>query len=327
MRAAAEIDPVALRIHLQRLVGRNRIDELDLVGLALAAEEGLGLVAAPFLPGEGRVLGDDLAHLLLDDRQVLGREGLVAGEIVEEAALDHRADRHLRTGPERLHGLGEDMGAVVPDQLERARVVAGQELDARIPLDRVAEIDDGAVDRHRDRALQQRGGNAARDRLAGDSGRKLALGAVGKCQGDRHRSRSCSLGDTNPVSQGRLRVRMRSAARSRLRVGNESRIVLVRRRVRPAPAAIGPRPIPCRPCRQFLADDVDARCPAGVAAADPRQPDPAAAPQAEALDRLVGIGRAARPVPALPPDQRREAELVPADRPMRSSARRRCEKT
>ncbi len=61
--------------------------------------------------------------------QVVGRERLVAGEVVIEAVLDHRADGHLRAGPQRLHGLGQHVRGVVADQLQRARVVAGDEFD------------------------------------------------------------------------------------------------------------------------------------------------------------------------------------------------------
>ena len=121
MRAAAEIEPLALLVDLQILVFRNGIDQLDLEVLALLAEELLGLLAAPDLLRERRVLGDDLAHLLFDLAEIVGLERLRLGEVVVEAVLDHRADRHLRAGPQRLHGFGHDVRGVVPDQLERFR--------------------------------------------------------------------------------------------------------------------------------------------------------------------------------------------------------------
>ncbi len=61
--------------------------------------------------------------------KILGRERLVPGEVVVEAVLDHRADGHLRAGKQRLHRLGQHVRGVVPDELERARIVAGDELD------------------------------------------------------------------------------------------------------------------------------------------------------------------------------------------------------
>src|ERR1700726_3466154 len=106
MRAAAEIEPVALEVDLDRLVAGNGIDQLDLEVLALVAEYLLGLLAVPNLLGEGFVARDDLAHLLLDGGKILRRERLVAEEVVIEAILDDGADRDLRARPQRLHGFG-----------------------------------------------------------------------------------------------------------------------------------------------------------------------------------------------------------------------------
>ena len=78
VRAAAEIEPVALLVDLDLLVCRNGVDQLDLEILALVAEHFLGLLARPDFLGEGFVARDDLLHLLFDDRQVFQRERLVA---------------------------------------------------------------------------------------------------------------------------------------------------------------------------------------------------------------------------------------------------------
>ena len=56
---------------------------------------------------------------------------------------------------------------------------------------------------------------------------------------------------------------------------------------------------------------VDARRAPGLAAQQPRQRHPAAAPQAETFDRLVAIDRAGRQMPAVVADQRRQR--VPID--------------
>ena len=76
------------------------------------------------------------------------------------------------------------MGGVVPDQFQRARIVAGDEFDLRITLDRVGEIGELAVERHRDRALGERGRDALGDIEAGGVFRELAPGAVGEGEGD-----------------------------------------------------------------------------------------------------------------------------------------------
>ena len=135
----------------------------------------------------GCVAPDDLAHLRFDLRQVLGGERLVAEEVVVEAVLDHRPDGHLRARIEVLHRLRHDVRGVVADERQRPRVVAGDDLDARVLPDRVGEIGERAVERHRHRLLGERLGDAFGDIAAGDAGGKLADGIVGKGKLD-HRS-------------------------------------------------------------------------------------------------------------------------------------------
>ena len=60
------------------------------------------------------------------------------------------------------------MGGVVADELERARVVAGEELDLGVAADRVGEVGEFAVERHRHRALGERGRDALGDVETGD---------------------------------------------------------------------------------------------------------------------------------------------------------------
>ena len=186
MRAAAEIEPVALLVDLELLVGRDGIDQLDLEHLALVLEDALRVVARPDLFREGFVARDDLAHLLLDRLEILGRERLVAEEVVVEAVLDHRADGDLGARPQRLHGFGQHMRGVMADQLQRARIVAVQEFDFRVALDGVGEVGDRTVERHGDRALGERGGNPLRDVEAGNAVGIVPTCAVGKGQRDHH---------------------------------------------------------------------------------------------------------------------------------------------
>ena len=116
--------------------------------------------------------------------EIFRRERLVAEEVVVEAVLDHRADGHLRAGPQRLHGLGQHMRGVVPDQFQRARVVAIDEFDLGVALDRIGEVGDLAVERHRDGALGERGRDALGDVETGDAVGEFTACAVGKGQGD-----------------------------------------------------------------------------------------------------------------------------------------------
>ena len=59
----------------------------------------------------------------------------------------------------------------MPDELERARIVAGQELDPGVASDGIGKVGERAVERHRHRALGERLGDALRDLAAGDARR------------------------------------------------------------------------------------------------------------------------------------------------------------
>ena len=114
MGAAADIEPFALAIDGDLFArGNDVLDDLDLVGLAQAGEQGLGLLPLPDLADQGQIPGDDLVHALLDGRQVLGGEGLRPGEVVIEAVVDGGTDGDLGAGIQFLHRLGHDVGGIM----------------------------------------------------------------------------------------------------------------------------------------------------------------------------------------------------------------------
>ncbi len=186
VRPAAQVEPFALLVDPDRLALGDRIDQLDLEQLALAAEDPLGLFALPHLLGEGAIARDDLPHLRLDGGKILRRERLIAEEVVIEAVLDDRSDGHLGPGPQGLHGLGEHVGAVVANGLEGTRVVVGEELDARVALDRVGQIGGHSVECHGDRAFGERGRDPVDDVFAGNSVGVFATRPVGESQADHY---------------------------------------------------------------------------------------------------------------------------------------------
>lgn len=59
---------------------------------------------------------------------IIGSEGDIALEIIVETVLDGRADGRAGAGPEGLESLGQHMGKIVVDQLQRAGVIARQKL-------------------------------------------------------------------------------------------------------------------------------------------------------------------------------------------------------
>ena len=143
VRAAAEVRELALRV--QRDLALGRVDELDLVRLALGREAPLRLLGRDLLalPGAAFLqlaqdLGLDLLEILLADR--LGKL-----EVVVEAVLDRRADRDLDPRVEPAHGLREQVRRRVTQHVEGVgilRVARGQDLD-RLPVLRAAAAGPG----------------------------------------------------------------------------------------------------------------------------------------------------------------------------------------
>ena len=74
MRPAAQIEPLPLSVDFNVLAFGDRIDQLDLVVLALVRKNLSGLVPGPDLFGEGLPARDYLAHFLFDFGQVFRRE-------------------------------------------------------------------------------------------------------------------------------------------------------------------------------------------------------------------------------------------------------------
>ena len=155
MRAAAEIEPVALLVDLDLLIGGDGVDQLDLEAFAHVAENFLRMLARPDFLRERFVARDDLAHLFFDDRKIFQRERLIAREVVIKSVFDHRPDGDLRSRPQILDRFGKHVRGVMPDQFEGARILAGNEFDFGVAVDRVGEIGERAVERHCDRALRQ----------------------------------------------------------------------------------------------------------------------------------------------------------------------------
>ena len=180
MRAAAEVEPFALRIDLDLVAFGDGVDQLELEHLSLVGEQPLRGVPIDDFAAEGGIARDDLAHLGFDDRQVFRRERFVAGEVVIEAVLDHRADGHLRAGVELLHGFRHHVRGVVADQRQRLLVFPGEDADLGVGLDRLGEVLDLAVERHGDGLLGQRLGDRLSDLAAGNARLELAARAVWK---------------------------------------------------------------------------------------------------------------------------------------------------
>ena len=107
VRAAAEVGEVALRV--ERDVSFSRVDELDLVVLALLGEELLRVVRGDLLPLPGAAFLQLALDLRLDLLERVLADRLRELEVVVEAVFDRRADGDLRSRIETPDGLGQEV--------------------------------------------------------------------------------------------------------------------------------------------------------------------------------------------------------------------------
>ena len=166
VRAAAEVleGPVAVeRDRLDAFVADKILDQLDLVVLALGPED-LDRLGDRDVAARELLVGLDVgAHRLLDPLQVVLGDPDVRREleVVVEAVLDRRADRHLGPRVQLLHRLGHHVGGVVADQLQGLGVAVGEDRDLGPVGQRRREVAQLAVDADRQRGLRQAGPIAA----------------------------------------------------------------------------------------------------------------------------------------------------------------------
>ena len=180
---------MAVPVHADRLVARNGLDQLDLVGLVIVLIE---LHRARAIPDFGLYLvagGDDLAHLLFDGLEIGVGKRLLPVEIVVPAVVDHRANGDLHVRPQLLHRAGHDVGAVVADKLQHLRLVLtvrphGQDGKLGVGLNGLGKVCDPPVDPAGERRLAERGADVRRDLRAGHARRIRPLRAVGQSDRD-----------------------------------------------------------------------------------------------------------------------------------------------
>ncbi len=195
VRAAAQIDPVALAVERDGLVARQVLDDLGLVLLALVLEEPDRVVAVDHLAGEFFAARHDLAHLRLDRTEILRRERLVAGEVVIEPVIYRRPDGHLGAGIQLLHRLGQHVRRVVADQLQGLGIAAGDEHNIGVVFDLGGQIDQLAVELHGQRGAGEARADRFRHRRARHRPVEAAHGFVGQGNGGHGRFGSFHSGN------------------------------------------------------------------------------------------------------------------------------------
>jgi len=142
VRAPAQVGEVAVAEDRDRLAVGDVAEARDLELLAERAEQPLGLGAGDDLAHERPVLGDDLRHLGLDARQVVGRQPHRDVEVVLELlAVVAAADVDLRRRPQPLHRVGHHVLGGVADHLAALGVARRDHAKAAAARERRTQVD------------------------------------------------------------------------------------------------------------------------------------------------------------------------------------------
>src|SRR5690606_31055496 len=187
-----------------------------LVVLATRLEHLDDLLARRHLLDDVVLLADELAHALLDGRQVLGREGPFVGDVVIVAVLDDRADHHLRGRIELLDGMPDQVRARMADDLDTFRILRGDDADGGVTVDEIAGIDQSAV-HHAGHGRPGQTGTDGRGNL-GDGDRLFVLAAA--AVGERDRDHGTGFWATKKAPARLLAGRTRRRERSGRRTGS-----------------------------------------------------------------------------------------------------------
>jgi hypothetical protein len=204
VRATAEISEGAVSVErdgLDALVANKILDQLDLVGLLLGAEALQGLLDGDVGALEGLIGGDVRCHRLLDPLEIVlgGPKALWELEVVVEALRDRRPDRYLRPRPELRDRRGEDVGAVVANELQRLGAFRGQDLDPAPVGKRRGEISHLAVHLDRKRGPCQAGSDRGGRVGAGGTLLELQRRSVGQLHGERAHRLAMLLAPETPI--------------------------------------------------------------------------------------------------------------------------------
>ena len=133
----------------------------------------------------GYFSSDDLLHLLLEGREVFGRERLGDLEVVVEAVVDRRAEADFRVGAQASHGRRQHVRGGMAKHVERVRVAVGEHAKRAARAERRDEVLEHAVHLDGDGGQEEAFANGLDDVGRQRSGRHDALGSVGKRERER----------------------------------------------------------------------------------------------------------------------------------------------
>ena len=155
VRAAAEVDEFAGGVERHHRLDGFLLDQFALEGLIplFVQLDGLGLRQQLALVGN--ILRRQLVHLLLDARQVFGRERLLAQEFVEKAGVDGRTDAQLHIGEKFEHRRREQVRRRMPKYGQRIGILRGKDADFGVVFQRTRKIYKFAIGARDERFLRQ----------------------------------------------------------------------------------------------------------------------------------------------------------------------------
>ena len=155
MGTCTEVNELALLVERDNGILGEIADKLYLVGLLALFHKRDSLSTGESESLELRVSLDDLLHLRLDGRKIVGGESGCDIKVVVEALVDSGTDGELCRGIKLLYSLSENVGGCVAEYLGTFGVRKAEKGNFGITLDKVSHTDNVAV-------------NLSGDKLAGN---------------------------------------------------------------------------------------------------------------------------------------------------------------
>ena len=153
VRAAAQVDERTIGVDGDDFVLAQLGEALELE--RIIGEDFLRFGARDLLPLEGKLLGGDALHLLLEVGEVVGRERLRDLEVVVEAVVDRRAEADLGVGAKAPDRGREHMRRRVAQHRQRGGVFFREHAKAAALAQRSVQVLDFPIQLDGHRGLEQ----------------------------------------------------------------------------------------------------------------------------------------------------------------------------
>ncbi len=143
VRSAAEVEEVAVAIERDVLAGLGELrDEVHLHEVALLLVAPQRFFVRDVLVAEGFVARDHLCHLRFDGDQIVRREGLLAQDVVKEAAVRRGSVAELYAGIQLRDGRRHDVRGRVAHDTQRLGIALLQQPQRDVFVQRLGQVND-----------------------------------------------------------------------------------------------------------------------------------------------------------------------------------------